>query len=78
VGADGAVWLFATGAPADIAGFARQFGVIAEPQGDATITHNLRTAVIDSEGRLVKVVSGNEWTAAELVADLTAAPAPTH
>ena len=31
------------------------------------IEHNLRTAVFDSEGRLVEVFSGNNWTAAQLV-----------
>ena len=46
--------------------------------GAIEITHNLRTAVIDPEGRLVKVHSGNKWTPAELVADLKAAPAPAH
>jgi hypothetical protein len=40
--------------------------------------HNLRTAVIDPEGRLVTVTSGNMWTPAELVADLKAAPAPAR
>ena len=42
------------------------------------VVHNLRTAVIDSEGRLVKVYSGTRWTPAELVADLKAAPAPAR
>ena len=55
--------------------FAKRFGVITEP-GDpsAPVVHNLRTAVIDSEGRLVKAYSGNTWSPAELVADLKAAP----
>ena len=48
------------------------------PQNAIDITHNLRTAVIDPEGRLVTVHNGNSWTPAELVADLTAAPAPAH
>ena len=48
------------------------------PQNAIDITHNLRTAVIDPEGRLVKVAHGNSWTPAELVADLSAAPAPAH
>ena len=44
----------------------------------APVVHNLRTAVIDAEGRLVKAYSGSTWTPAELVADLKAAPAPAH
>jgi hypothetical protein len=34
------------------------------------LTHNLRTAVIDRQGRLVKIHSGNEWTVETLLADL--------
>ena len=78
--ADPAVWTFLTGEPAEVNRFATQFGLYVEhnPQDAINITHNLRTAVIDREGRLVSVHSGNSWTPAELVADLTAAPAPTH
>ena len=78
--ADPAVWTFLTGEPMEVNRFATQFGLYVEhnPQDAINITHNLRTAVIDPEGRLVSVHSGNSWTPAELVADLTAAPAPTH
>ena len=34
------------------------------------ITHNLRTAIIDANGKLVKVYTGNEWTPAQVLADL--------
>jgi protein SCO1 len=79
-GANPAVWTFLTGDPAEVNKFATQFGLYVEhnPQNAIDITHNLRTAVIDPDGRLVTVHSGNSWTPAELVADLTAAPAPTH
>jgi hypothetical protein len=30
------------------------------------VTHNLRTAVIGSDGTLLKMYTGNEWTPAEL------------
>ena len=36
------------------------------------------TAIVDAEGRMVKVHSGNDWTPAQLVADLKATPAPAH
>jgi protein SCO1/2 len=77
-GADAAVWSFLTGEPADVSRFAAQFGLYVEhnPENPIDITHNLRTAVIDPEGRLVSVRNGNDWTPAELVADLNAAPAP--
>jgi protein SCO1/2 len=75
--ADPALWYFVTGDPQEVAAFSRAFGVTAEPgEPGAMMVHNLRTAVIDPDGRLVSVESGNMWTPAELVADLKAAPAP--
>src|SRR5262245_56966150 len=78
--ADPAVWHFVTASTDDIKGFAAKFGVIAEPNDEspAILTHNLSTAVIDADGRLVKIRPGNMWTPADLIADLTAAPAPAH
>jgi protein SCO1/2 len=78
--ADPAIWTFVTAEPNEAARFARQFGLFVEkdPAGGAAITHNLRTAVIDPDGRLVKVHSSNDWTPSDLVADLKATPAPAH
>ena len=78
--ADPAVWHFVTASPDDIKGFAAKFGVIAEPSAEspAILTHNLSTAVIDADGKLVKIRSGNMWTPADLIADLKAAPAPAR
>ncbi|HEU4688094.1 MAG TPA: SCO family protein [Vicinamibacterales bacterium] len=78
--ADPALWTFLTGEPAVVNTFATQFGLYVEhnPQNPIDITHNLRTAVIDPEGRLVTIHNGNSWTPAELVADLSAAPAPAN
>ena len=78
--ADPTVWHFVSANADDIKGFAAQFGVIAEPgdENPAILTHNLSTAVIDADGRLVKIRPGNTWTPADLIADLKAAPAPAH
>jgi protein SCO1 len=78
--ADPAVWHFVTASPEDIKGFAAKFGVTAEPSDEspAVLTHNLSTAVIDSDGRLVKIRPGNMWTPADLIADLKAAAASAH
>ena len=78
--ADPAIWTFLTGEPTVVNTFATQFGLYVEhnPQNAIDITHNLRTAVIDPEGRLVTIHNGNSWTPAELVADLSAAPAPAN
>ena len=37
------------------------------------ITHNLRTAIVDADGKLVKVYTGNEWTPEQVLADLKTA-----
>ena len=34
------------------------------------ITHNLRTAIIGADGKLVKVYTGNEWSPEQVLADL--------
>lgn len=76
--ADHAVWSFATGPTEEVTRFAEQFGIYREvdPTDPVQITHSLRTAVIDPEGRLFSNRSGPDWTPAELLADLSKAPAP--
>ena len=80
LGADPQIWQFVTATPEEMAKLTRRFGVHVERNAESAIeiTHNLRTAVIDPEGRIVKVHSGTDWTPAQLVADLTAAPAPAR
>jgi protein SCO1 len=65
-------WTFLTGDRDDIDQFASRFGVsIARSTTDPRdITHNLRTAVIDADGKLVKSYTGNEWKPEQLLADL--------
>lgn len=79
LGADPAVWTFLTGDREDVRRFGAQFGMSILPGGKesagAEIVHNLRTAVIDGEGRLVTIFKGNEWTPAELTAALRGARA---
>lgn len=72
VEADPAHWTFVTGEREPIDRLASRFGVsiIREDRPAAEIVHNLRTAVIDRNGRLVTVLSGNEWTPAELIAQV--------
>ena len=78
LGADSKVWSFLTPEPAGAPAFFEQFGLLVEREGDGPgdITHNLRTLVLDSEGRLASIRTGNDWTPAQLIADLRAtAPA---
>jgi len=72
LGADSKRWTFLTGDRDDVDQFAARFGVsIARAMDDPrNITHNLRTAIIGADGRLVKVYTGNEWTAEQILADL--------
>jgi protein SCO1/2 len=73
-GADPAVWSYLTGTPAAIETMTSRFGVSAVPDKDArgTITHNLRTVIVDTDGRLVKIYTGNDWTPEALLNDLRA------
>ena len=65
-------WTFLTGDRDDVDRFAARFGVsVARAQNDPRdITHNLRTAIIDSDGKLQKVYVGNEWSPDQILADL--------
>ena len=80
LGANPAVWNFVTATPEEIERFTRRFGVHVERDAQASIdiTHNLRTAIIGPDGRVVKVHSGTDWTPAQLVADLKAVPASAN
>jgi protein SCO1/2 len=74
LGADRHVWTFLTGDRDEIDRFASRFGVqVARAENDPRdITHNLRTAIVGADGKLVKIYTGNEWTADQLLADLKA------
>jgi protein SCO1/2 len=70
--ADRSRWTFLTGDRDAIDQFASRFGVsVARSSTDQRdITHNLRTAIIDAEGKLVKSYTGNDWSPDQVVADL--------
>jgi len=65
-------WTLATGKEEAIRalGGALELDYVEESR---SFTHNLRTAVLDPEGRLRRLFRGNEWTPEELVAELKAA-----
>jgi protein SCO1/2 len=72
LGADLARWTFLTGARDDIDRFAARFGVAVTraPNDARDITHNLRTVIIDSMGRVVRVYTGNDWTPEQILTEL--------
>jgi protein SCO1/2 len=65
-------WTLATGKDEAIRtlGGALELDYVEESR---SFTHNLRTAVLDPEGKLRRLFRGNEWTPEELVAELKAA-----
>jgi len=68
-------WQFATTDFWNLDGLTEQLGLQFWKQ-DGTISHNLRTAVIDTKGRLQKVFIGNEWSPDEFVAEMLKAAQP--
>ncbi len=73
--ADPQVWTFATADEAVVDRFAARFGVNVIREPNDTITHNLRTAVIDGSGRVTAILDANAWAAQDLVRELKAAVA---
>ncbi len=73
--ADARVWQFLTGEEDAVAAFASRFGtsIFREGSGPADITHNLRTAVIASDGTLVTIFKGTDWAPGDLMDALSRA-----
>jgi protein SCO1/2 len=63
--ADEKSWSFATGSEDQINGVASMFGLVHEPES-GLISHNLRTALIGADGRLVHLWKSNVWTPYEV------------
>jgi protein SCO1/2 len=62
-------WNFATADPAVIRQLSGAFGLMFMREG-GSISHNLRTVVVDAAGRVQKVFTNNEWQPAEVVAEM--------
>jgi protein SCO1/2 len=67
-------WSFATGDLTDITALAEQFGLMFWEEG-GTISHNLRTVVVDADGIIRTNMVGNEWKVETLVAEVVEAAA---
>lgn len=69
-------WSFLTGALIDVDAFTEQLGLVfSREEGSFNFNHTLRTAVIDTRGRLQHVFVGNEWKPEELVEQILKAAA---
>jgi protein SCO1 len=67
---DPAHWTFATGDLTNIAAIGQQFGLTFWHDETGSITHNLRTVVVDASGRAQKIFANNTWTSDELVVEM--------
>ncbi len=64
-GGDTNRWRFAVASTNTLAGLAPKVGLNFWREG-GSISHNLRTVVLDGQGNLFKQFDGNDWTAQEL------------
>jgi protein SCO1/2 len=71
VGADPQVWRFATADAPVVDRLAATFGINVIREQDGTITHNLRTAIIDPSGHISRMLDNNAWTAEDLLRALS-------
>ncbi len=67
-------WDFVTSDLVEITALADQVGENFWHEGPS-ITHNLRTVVVDAQGRIQKIIPENKWTSDELVAEILKAAA---
>ena len=70
---DPAHWSFATGDLIDITALAEQVGLTFWHDETGSISHNLRTVVVDASGRLRKIFTGNQWNSDELIEEMVRA-----
>lgn len=63
------LWDFATGTENDIKETAKFFGLLFTPD-NTQIIHSLRTAIITPDGKVFKVIRGNNWKPDEIIQDL--------
>jgi protein SCO1/2 len=69
-------WEFAAPRTSDLPRIADFFALTVKPEG-GLITHNLSTAVIGPDGKIVKWYHGGEWQTSDLIKDAGGAPAWT-
>ena len=75
-GADPRRWDFVTGVMADIDAITEQFELpFSRAPGSIQFDHKLRTAVIDTQGRVQRIFVGNLWKPEELVEEMVKAAA---
>lgn len=71
--ANPARWSFLTGKLIDITALSEQVGMQFWHEPGGGISHNLRTVVVDAQGRVQKIYAENKWTPEELTAEIVSA-----
>ena len=66
-------WSFVTGDLIEITAIGDQVGAFFGHDETGGITHNLRTVVVDAQGRVQRVFTDNRWTSDELTAEIVKA-----
>lgn len=66
-------WSFLTGELIDITAIAEQFGMLFWRDQEGSISHNLRTVVVDANGRVQANLAENKWTSEQLVEEIVKA-----
>jgi len=69
-GDDASHWLFANASTATIANLAPQIDFMFSRSEDGSFSHNLRTVVLDTQGRIQRILVGNKWQAEELAEEM--------
>jgi protein SCO1 len=63
------IWQLATGSETEVKAIADYFGVNTIRENERLV-HNLRTAVIAPDGKVLKLYSGGDWTPADVLRDI--------
>ena len=70
---DPAVWTFATGENKEIDALTEAFSIYRKTEG-GTLSHGLATALVGRNGQIIKIWRGNNWTPAEVIAEIKQIP----
>jgi protein SCO1/2 len=68
-------WTFATGDIVEVTALGEQLGLAFWHDETGSLSHNLRTVVVDAGGKVQKIYTGNIWTPKEFVEQVVTAAA---
>jgi protein SCO1/2 len=66
-GQDSRLWTLATGSSASIDELAGRFGIATSVTAPGVIIHTEAAVIVEPDGRVARIVYGNEWTADDLI-----------